>query len=142
MSAAFISKNSSVISLERRWAPESSRVRSPAVQANNSRLPVVGVMVRVVMSDEDVPDGRERHTRQHELTRDSVAAIHNVRRIIGNDDLSRRRSGRTWPRPTGGSKEDQLGLQSPSTRPGCDSSRGCQRQSDGKKRTTIMAAHR
>jgi hypothetical protein len=44
-------------------------------------------MVGVVMSDEDVADVPQRDAREHELPRDAISAIDDVRVVVHDDDL-------------------------------------------------------
>jgi hypothetical protein len=60
----------------------------------------------VVVRDKDVPDLGERNPRKHELPRDTVAAIHDVRRVTGDDDFRRRRAGLPRPWAAGRAEED------------------------------------
>jgi hypothetical protein len=62
---------------------------------------MVGVMVR----DEYVPQRRELQSRDDELPRHAVAAVHDVQLAPGDDDLSRRHAADARTRTASGAEQ-------------------------------------
>ena len=54
------------------------------------QVAIVSVVIRVLVRYEDVTQAGGRHTGRHQLTRNAVSAVHDVRRAIDDDHLSRR----------------------------------------------------
>jgi len=59
--------------------------------------------------DEDVSNERQRHIGQHKLTRDAVAAVNHIRRVVGDDDLRRRGTDFSRPWTASGPEENEPG---------------------------------
>ena len=91
------------------------RRRPPRVdarpQAGGPREPdqiaVVGIVIRVLVRDKDVPQGRQLDAREDKLPGDAVPAIDDVWRVVREDHLGR--SGRHFPRSrsSAGAEKDQ-----------------------------------
>ena len=107
MSYAFISKNSRIILVKRRASPHVH----PALEAGSPReqqqVADVRVVVRVMVSDEDMPDRRERHPGQCQLTGDAVPTVDDIGGAVGDNDLGGRRGWLLGPRPAGGAEQDE-----------------------------------
>ena len=105
MSYALISRNSSRDLLERRRSPGVHARPQSGCPRQQDQVAVVGVVVRVMVGDEDVPQLLER-PGDHELPGNPVAAVDDVRRTVDDDHL-RRRSWPSWPWSAAGAKQDQ-----------------------------------
>src|SRR5215469_5546547 len=86
--------------LEQRRSPcvhTSFQTRSPGEQ---QQIPVIGIVIGVLMRHENVTQPGKRHTCEDELTSHAITAVHDIRYVIDNNDLSRGRCGFLWPRST------------------------------------------
>ena len=81
-----------------------AETRGPRQQ---QQVAVIGVVVGVVVGEEDVPEGRQRHAGADELPRHTVAAVHHVRRPARQDDLGRGRVVPLGPGAPGGTQQDE-----------------------------------
>ena len=89
MSAAFISKNRRVIFSSGGGPQVSTRVAQPRRPREPHQVAVVGRVIRVLVGQEDMAEGRQRNAGERELPRDSVAAVDHVGRAVDQDDLRR-----------------------------------------------------
>jgi hypothetical protein len=108
MSYSFISKNSFVILASGGGPHVSTRVRRPTVQASH-HVAVVGVVIRMLVRDEDVTQHRQRHASEGKLTGHTITAVDHVRGAIADDHLSRPRGRLPRTRTASGAEKNQLG---------------------------------
>ena len=81
--------------------------RQPGGPAEEEQRPVSGVVVGVLMRDENRAQIAERQLCERHLARHSVAAVHEVDSVADNDRLRRRGADDFRRRTTGGTKENQ-----------------------------------
>src|SRR5207253_3966404 len=71
------------------------------------QVAVVGVVIRVVVRDEDMAQRRERHSGQGQLPGNAIAAIDHVRDVLADDHLRRGSPRLLWPRSSCSPEEDE-----------------------------------
>ena len=79
----------------------------PAGPGEQEKVPVVGIVIRVVMGDEDVGEVSEIDSGGDELPGNAIAAVNDVSAVVDEDDLGRRRTIGFRSRTAGGSEQDQ-----------------------------------
>ena len=94
---------------------------------------------RMVMRDEDVTQRRERHSGQHQLTCNAVAAVDHVRGVVADDHLRRGRPRPLRPRSSCRSEENQP--RDPRLRGRGSISHRARRGDRAQKRTTADDSH-
>jgi hypothetical protein len=85
--------------LQRRRSPRVDARAKTGSPGEQQQVAVVRVVVRVLMRHENVAQARQRNAGKHELTRDAVTAIDDVRGVVDDDHLCRRRAQSTRPGP-------------------------------------------
>ena len=97
--------------LRERWRSPSIDTRmQPGTPREPNEIPVIGIVVRMVVRQENVAECGQRHSGERELARDTVATVDDVDGIIRDDDLCGRRASLAWPGTTARTKKDQPGL--------------------------------
>src|SRR6266478_4473103 len=96
--------------LERRRPPRVDARAQPGRPCQPDEIAVVGIVIRVVVRDENVSQVRQRNTGEHQLARDAIAAIDHVRTVVRDDDLSGRRADLSRPGATTRAEQDEPGL--------------------------------
>src|SRR5262245_12666377 len=95
--------------LERWRSPSIDTGKPPRAPRKPNEVPVVGIVVRMMVREENVPESGHRHSSKRELARDAVAAIDDIRRVVRHDDLCGGRTTLAWPGPAARTKKDQSG---------------------------------
>jgi hypothetical protein len=132
MSYEFISKNSFVIFSSGGGPHVSTRVLRPAAQREPDQIAVISVVIGMLVGDEDMTQGRQRYSCEDKLSRNAVAAIDDVRNVVTDDDLGRRGTRFSRPRPASSAEEDEsrrpaLSRTGPGTRGRRDRERACEK---------------
>ena len=96
--------------LERRWSPRVHPRRQASRPREPNQISVVGVVVRMLMRQEDMTQTGQRHTRECQLACDSVPAIDHVCDGVADDDLSGRRARGPRPRAATRAEKNQCGV--------------------------------
>jgi hypothetical protein len=91
---------------QRRRSPRIHRRRQPVAPREQQQVAVVGVVIRMMVRDEDVPE-RPEHARDRHLTRDAVAAVDHVAAIADDDDLGWTGACGLWCRPACRAEQDE-----------------------------------
>jgi hypothetical protein len=92
--------------------------RTPAIDASfqagspreQQQVAVVGVVIGMLVRQQDVAQLREANACRDELARDAVAAIDNVSDVVDHDHLRRGRVGFARPRAAARAQQDQSAL--------------------------------
>src|SRR5262245_34967230 len=92
--------------LERRRAVRVHR-REPRGPAEQPQRTVAGVVIRVLVRDEDRAELADRQLRERQLSRDAVPAVDEINAIADDDRLRGRRTTRLRRRTAGGPEQDQ-----------------------------------
>jgi hypothetical protein len=92
---------------QRRRPPGVDALAEPRGPRQEQEIPVVGVVVRMMMGDENVPDVRQRHAGENQLARHAIAAVDDIGVVAEEDHLRGRGALLPRPRAAGGPEEDQ-----------------------------------
>src|SRR5438874_342255 len=93
--------------LERRWSPSVEPRAQAGRPGKQDEVAIVGVVIRMMVRNEDVPELGQGHSGEDELARHAIAAVDDIRRVIGNDYLSRGRARLPRPWSAARPEEDQ-----------------------------------
>ena len=91
------------------------RCRAPAINrrlkasrpCQEQQVAEIRVVIRVMVCDEDVTDRSERYVRGDQLPGHTVAAVHDIRRVVDEDHLRRREARLTRSGAAASAKKDQ-----------------------------------
>jgi hypothetical protein len=61
----------------------------------------------MLVRDEDMTEGRQRYSCEDKLSRNTVAAINDIRNAVTDDDLGRRGTRFSRPRPASSAEENE-----------------------------------
>lgn len=92
---------------ERRRPPRVDPCAEPGGPCKPDQIPVISVVIRVVVRQEDVAQRRQWHIGENKLTSHTVAAVDHIRGVVFDNDLGRCRTRLARPWSTTRPEEDQ-----------------------------------
>src|SRR5215471_12581313 len=82
---------------ERRRSPRVNACAESGGPCEPDQVSIIGVVIRVLVRQEYMAHGRQRHAGKHKLPGHTVAAVDHIRRVVADDHLGRGRI--RLPRP-------------------------------------------
>lgn len=95
---------------EGRRSPGINTPAEAALPSQPNQVSIVRIVIGVVMGQENVPHAGQRYIGKDKLPCNTVAAIYDVGRVVGDNDLRGSRPGFLWSGAATGSEENQPGL--------------------------------
>ncbi len=96
--------------VERGRAPGIDVVLQAGGPGEKQQVAVIGIVVGVLVGEEDVTDGGEGQAGLRVLAGDAVAAIDDIGDVVDEDDLRGGGAGGSRARSAGGAEEDEAGF--------------------------------
>jgi hypothetical protein len=93
--------------LDRRWSVRIDAMTHAARPREQQQVAVVGIVIGVMMRDEDIAQCAERKTGEHELPRHAVGAVDHVEISAGDDHLRGGHAADARPRSAAGAEQDE-----------------------------------